>query len=413
MDEPRTQSASERPVAAAGPDDASLSVDAGVVVAHSPQSDPEPLAAFAERLAGDVVDELARSTDARWRFVRDEPDRLSDGTARQPAEFLDVAAERMVDGPYDLVVVVTDVPLLARDQTRVPGLASPVSRVAVISTDRLRSGPRDRPVRALDDPAVRWNGAALLAHLLGHVLGATHGDGEAMQPFRFDSDRRSVPSFDAYAQHYLESVASSIPESETAERGPLARLTFHLRSALANPRQVGRALADSRGLLLPLSLPKLSTAAVTPTLILVFSAETWDVGLNLTNGTAAAFAIAAVLAAATHVMFVQNLFFPRRHSQVTTEHMALVNVTAYLILLLGTVGLFLLVGAIMLVIEFYVFPPNLMTNWPSLTNPEIDLVDLLRTGGFIATIGVLSGALAGGLENRTLVRHLALFRDEP
>ncbi|MFW5905426.1 MAG: hypothetical protein ACOCUO_01100 [archaeon] len=42
-----------------------------------------------------------------------------------------------------------------------------------------------------------------------------------------------------------------------------------------------------------------------------------------------------------------------------------------------------------------------------------DLVDLVRVGAFISTLGVLSGALAGGIENRMAPRHLALFRDRP
>jgi hypothetical protein len=76
-------------------------------------------------------------------------------------------------------------------------------------------------------------------------------------------------------------------------------------------------------------------------------------------------------------------------------------------------GLFALVWAIILVIELVVFPPNLMSNWPSLEDPTVGLVDLVRTGAFISTIGVLSGALAGGLESRTIVSHLTLFLDRP
>jgi len=76
-------------------------------------------------------------------------------------------------------------------------------------------------------------------------------------------------------------------------------------------------------------------------------------------------------------------------------------------------GLFLLVGTIILFIELFVFPPNLMTNWPSLENPIVGVVDIVRTAVFISTLGVLSGALAGGVENRELVSHLALFRDRP
>jgi hypothetical protein len=120
-----------------------------------------------------------------------------------------------------------------------------------------------------------------------------------------------------------------------------------------------------------------------------------------------------MVAASIHLLFVQRLSFPRERTRVITEHMALVNVTVFLILLVAMVGLFVLVGSIILLIELVVFPPNLMTNWPSLEDPTIGLVDLVRVGGFISTLGVRSGALAGGIENRMALRHLALFLDRP
>lgn len=403
-----------------GDPSAGLGVDVGLLVAHSPSGDPPRLREFAGRVAGDIVDRLAAGTDVPWRFHAVEPDALSDGDARRPSEFLDEAARRMVEGPFDLLVVLTDVPLLSRRARPAEGLASPVSRVAVVSTQELRSArtgdQRGAPVRSLDDEAVRWNAATLLLHLLGHVLGARHGDadGGVMEPFEFDPSREDVPRFDGDVRRHLERIGRSVPEEEVTRRGTLRRLSFHALSAARNPRQVGRALVHSRAPLIPLSLPSLTTAAVTPTLILVFSAETWDVGINLDAPTAAMFAVVSVLAAALHLLFVLNLVYPRKRRQVLTEHMALVNVTVFLILVFAIVGLFALVAGLMLVIELFVFPQNLMENWPSLENPPpVGLVDLVRTAGFISTIGVLSGALAGGLENRTVVRHLALFLDRP
>ncbi|WP_232702684.1 hypothetical protein [Halobacterium wangiae] len=392
-----------------------LRVDVGVLVAHAPTSDPGRLQSFATRAAEDAVDELASATDVAWRFYLEETARLADHDPRRPSEFLDRATHRMVEGPYDLVVVVTDVPLVSSKERFVPGLASPLSRVAVVSTAELRSAPRGEPRRPLDDDAVRWNTATLLVHLVGHLLGARHGeaDGGVMEPFRFDPERRAVPSFDADVERHLRSVANEIPATEARPRGPLGRLAFHVRSAARNPGQILQALANSRAPLLPLSLPKLSTAALTPTLVIVFSAESWDVGFHLSDLTAALFAVVSVLAAALYLLFVQNLSFPRKRHRVVTEHTALVNVTVFLVLLLAMVGLFALVWAIILVIEVAVFPTNLMSNWPSLEDPAVGFVDLVRTAAFISTIGVLSGALAGGLENRLVVSHLALFPDRP
>jgi hypothetical protein len=131
------------------------------------------------------------------------------------------------------------------------------------------------------------------------------------------------------------------------------------------------------------------------------------------NATAALFAIASIVTAAGYLLFAQNLSFPRKRHRVVTEHTALVNVTVFLVLVLAMVGLFVLVWAVILVIEIAVFPPNLMSDWPSLEEPTVGVVDLVRTGAFISTIGVLSGALAGGLESRAIVGHLALFARRP
>jgi hypothetical protein len=234
-----------------------------------------------------------------------------------------------------------------------------------------------------------------------------------MEPFQFLSGRQAVPPMDANVESRLHRIAEEIPAAEARPRGSLARLWFHARSAVRNPGQIVQALVNSRAPLLPLSLPKLSTAAVAPTLVIVFSAESWDVGFHMDNLTAGLFAAVSILSAAVYLLFAQNLSFPRKRHDVVTEHTALVNVTVFLVLVLAMFGLFALVWGIMLVIELVVFPPNLMSNWPSLEEPGVGLVDLVRTGAFISTIGVLSGALAGGLENRTVVSHLTLFLDRP
>jgi predicted Zn-dependent protease len=390
-----------------------LRVDVGMLVAHAPGTDPGRLGSFATQAAEDAVEELASATDVTWRFYLEDPIQLSDSDRRKPSEFLDHATHRMVEGPYDLVVVATDVQLVSSREQFVPGLASPISRVTVLSTRDLQRAPRGEARLSLEDEAVRWNAATLLVHLVGHVLGARHTDGGVMEPYRWVPERQSVPPFDAEVEARLRRIAGEIPATEARPRGVLSRGIFHARSVARHPRQIVRTLVNSRAPLLALSLPKLSTAAVAPTLVIVFSAESWDVGFHLDNVTAALFAVVSILVAAVYLLFAQNLSFPRKRHRVVTEHTALVNVTVFLVLVLAMAGLFALVWGVMLVIELVVFPPNLMSNWPSLEDPAVGVVDLVRTAAFISTIGVLSGALAGGLESRTVVGHLALFLDRP
>ena len=391
-----------------------LQINVGVLVAPSPRTDRDQLYEFARQMVEDATAELHAATDIAWQFVAEESVHLPDNGARRPSQFLDEAMERITEGPYDIIVVATDVPLLSQTRRSVPGLASSVSRVAIVSTRTLLTGPRDAPVRSMDDPAVRWNAGALLLHLLGHVLGARHGeaDGGVMEPFEFDRTRRETPRFDADTEAYLHRIAAELPETGSS-RGRFGRLALHIRSAVRNPGQIVDALRNSQPFRFPLSLPKLATTAITPTLVIIFSAESWDVALHLSNATATLFAVVSIVAAAVHLMFVQNLSFPRRQQQAITEHMALMNVIVFATLVAAMVGLFVLVASVMLVIEFAIFPPQLMADWPSLEDPTVSVVDRIRTAAFISTLGMLSGALAGGLEDRAILRHLALFHREP
>jgi hypothetical protein len=321
----------------------------------------------------------------------------------------------MVQGPYDLVLVVTDVGLMSRARQVEAGLPSEISQVAVISTRKLLVAPRGKPVRTLDSPEVRWNAATLALHLLGHLLGLRHHrrPGSVMSPFRFEEDRRSLPSFDAHCRECLRRRVAQLPERELSGGGALRSAAFHLSSALHNPREVLLPLWRSRAPLLPLSLPSLATAAVAPTFILLFTAEIWDVGLHMQDREAWVFGVLSILGATWYLIQVQNLFFPQKEKRTVTEHMAVVNVTVLLTMLLAMIGLFVMVALLMLFLETYIFPPDLIRTWPTLEDPNVTLGDKLRLAGFISTIGVLTGALAGGLESRTVIRHLALFRNEP
>jgi predicted Zn-dependent protease len=233
--------------ASAGADTAGASVvNVGLLVAHSPAESGERLAAFAAAVAAAVAEELATATEAHWRFYAAAAHALADNRPRRPSEFLDEAALRMVEGPYDVVVVVTDVPLLSRRKRRVSGLASPIGQLVVVSTHKLLLTPRDESTRALDSPSVRRNGAALLLHELGHLMGVRHTTAGAMAPFEFDPARSSLPSFEPPVASAISRSARRLPDTAATPRSLPARIAFHLRSAVTNAGQIGRTISQSR-----------------------------------------------------------------------------------------------------------------------------------------------------------------------
>jgi hypothetical protein len=388
-------------------------MDVGLLVMTSPSGEAPRLEELALAMAPPVREAMEVATGLRWNFHPAGSRRLESDDARRPSEFLDEASMSMAEGPYDMVLVITDVVLVARERKVQAGVASPTARIAVISTRRLVATGRGSPPRELESPAVAVNGAALLLHLVGRISGLDRDSrSEVMRRFEFREARRAVPQFNASERAALVAAGERLPERELRGEARLAAFVFHLLMALRHPAQTLKPLWRNKALLLPLSLPGLATAAVAPSFLLVFTAEIWDVGLGMSNGVALAYASLSILGASLFLARVQSLFLPREKRNVLTEHLAVANTTIFLSVFLACVGLFLMVAGLMLVIELWVFPADLMQTWPTLDQPAVAFGDKLRLSAFIATIGVVTGALAGGLENRAMVRHLALFEDE-
>lgn len=388
-------------------------INVGILIAWGNKGNKESMIAFANHLRKDVQQKMSDSTGIPWYLHITEAIELKDEGSRRPSDFMDTASLRMAEGPYDLVLVLIDVGLISQRNHMVPGLSSPVSRMAVISTRKLIATGRNEELLPLDHPRARNNGAALVLHLMGHLLGLkdTRARGKKiMNMSEFNRELSCIPDFSAEEKKFLRKTATKAPDRELHEGNLLETFIFHLLMSLRHPKKLLQPLIENRAIFLPLSLPGLATAAVAPAIILVFTAETWDVGLGMTNGTAAFFAAISIMLASFYLVRVQSLFLPRKEKRILTEHLAVTNSVIYLSIFFACVGLFLLVGGLMMVIELYIFPPDLIQTWPTLDKPEILLEDKIRLAAFISTVGVTTGALAGGLESRTIIQHLALFR---
>ena len=379
-------------------------VEVGVIVAPTPES--RGLDEFIERLTADVAAPLEEASGRAWRFQPGERIKLETDDNRRGADFVGEASLRLAEGSFDLMVVVTDAPLMSAKDRLVSGLASPLTRICILSTRQLRK-PGRGPDLPLDSQQVRWNAATLLLNLIGRVLGAPAAKAGAMAEFRSDPKRERAEPYVPPEQ--IRSLAERFTEEQYQVSGAISTFWAHLRSVFHDPRLLIRALIRNRAPLLPLRLPALAAAAVAPVFLLVFTAEFWDAGLGMSNRTAATYALVSICAATLYLSFSQNLFLPRKDSPVLPRHLAVANVVIFLTILLGIIGLFVMLVAITLAIELWVFPQGLIATWPTLQDPEVDLIDKGRLAMFISTIGVTTGALAGGLERRTVFRQLALF----
>ncbi len=385
----------------------------GVLPVFAPTSEQEKLKELIKEVADQVCDYLEQTLQVPWVSHLEAPHFVKDDDPRFASDYIDVSHHRMVEGPYDVLIIATDIPLLTRVRKRVPGLASPISRLLVITTRPYVLSPRGIETRSLDSPAVKTATYNLLLHLIGHLFKLSPTTKQ--QTVMNSASVRDMDHKRTFSKEYLQVMKRKIdtfPNRKEAKPGRWEALKFYLRSSYEHREDIFDTLKRSHALRIPLSLSRLTTAAMAPTLILLFSAEIWDVAFYLKDTTVWVAAVISVLISAWYLIRSLHLQFPRRENAPLSEHAAVVNVTTFITLTLAMCGLFLLLFLSMLVLEYFIFPEDLMREWPSLDNPTVNIFDQIRLAAFISILGVVTGALAGGLESRTVIREFALFREK-
>ena len=390
----------------------SREMNCGIIACLSNSAQASEIKLLAEQLIRDVRPELETATGIEWQFDYAGETLLNDDSPRMAAEFLPTAGRAMAEGPYDLLLVLTDVGLISRTNKSVAGLASPVTRIAVASLRKLQLTGRGVANLPLQHPDVRWNLANLTLHLTGHLSGLKESadKGSVLARFQLQKDAHAITGYNMQEREYLRKAAPKLPEREMRGGMALSSFIFHLIMGFRHIGKVIPPLFRNKSIFLALALPGLATAAVAPALLLVFTAEIWDVGINMANGKAILFSVLSVLFASIYLIYIQNLFLPKKEDYIITEHLAVANVVIFCSILLACIGLFLILGLVMLLIEIYIFPDGLMLTWLTIERTAVTLADQIRLAAFISAIGTVTGALAGGLDQGSILRHLALFR---
>jgi hypothetical protein len=394
-----------------------LKLNVGILICHSPADKPDALQKFVEKIRGPVDDAIEETTGVRWVFNVGVPIALEDGTARQVTDFLDPAVNMLADNKLDMVIVVTDVPLAGQDRAMVFGSHSKTARIAAMSTRKLLEGKDGEEKRTLESKSVIENGAVLVLHLMGHMIGIVHQyyKGHVMAPFRF-MDPRPPLRFGEKVGAKFKKKARLLPDQKVEVAGALMSFIFHMASMFRHPMHVLAPVLRGRAFRIPLAMPGMTTAALVPTLVLVFTAEIWDVGFHMSSIVAVLFAIATVILGAVYMGLVQNVFFPRKEKETLTEHAAVLNMVVYFSLVEALIGLFVVVGLFVWILEVYVFPPTLMAKWTALEGQDpspVTIVERLRLAVFISTLATMTAVMAAGLDRREVVRHFSLFSDRP
>lgn len=257
---------------------------------------------------------------------------------------------------------------------------------------------------------------ALGLHLFGHLNGLEHTD----EPDHLMFDVKAVADLDRmerFSPEHVERLAGELGDVadvrlEEQEGGARrSRLSFYLRTMRHNWDDIAGAVRHARPWEFPLRFSRLTAAAFSALVVLVITAEAWDLGMSQGRAFVAAFSVVTVGITCTYILRRQQLLV-RRETSRPSELTAVTNVSMVITVLFGMVTTYIMLFSVTLLLSQLFFSPHLVAGWAASLDGRVRPVHYLVFAAFVASLGLLIGALGASFEQQTYFRHVASVDEE-
>ena len=346
--------------------------------------------------------------EPRLRTIAFSGAHLSPGAGKYaPLRFLEMGLAEKLERNLPFLLIVTEVDLSSSSLAYTLALPSQLTNIAVLSTQRLDpefwGDPPD-----LERAARRL--ASLMLHCFGHLNALPHANEPTNVMYALegveDLDGMTLLNADQLAQ-----ISRTLPREARGRSTREDKPGFVLRMLLENTGAIAQAVVRANPFRLLTMMPTMLAAAMSVIVVLLFSAETWDVASAVSVPQIATFSLMC-LASAAFVLYRAFAFdtLLSRDRRITESGIVTMAATI-LCLVLTLLLMFVLFGGLMYIVIITVFPERLMESWPG-TGGATTGVDHLKLSLFLAAMGVLAGSLGGRSDSRDLVRGVLFITEE-
>lgn len=257
---------------------------------------------------------------------------------------------------------------------------------------------------------------ALVLHLFGHLADLEHNDDP--ESYMFDlaavSDLDRMRRFSAAAVEALEEELEDVADVRLEEeRGAwrTGRVGFYLRVILHNRDDIADGVRRARPWQFPLRFSRLTAAAFSALLILMMTAEAWDLGMSQEPVFVVVLSLATLVGASVYLLRRQGLLVRRQVSRLT-ELTVISNVATVISVVLGMITSYAMLFGTTLLLGRALYRPRLVAAWAESIGDAVGWRHYLVLAGFIASLGLLIGALGASFEGQTYFRHVAWVDEE-
>jgi hypothetical protein len=191
----------------------------------------------------------------------------------------------------------------------------------------------------------------------------------------------------------------------------LGDVAFAVRALVLNWADVADTVLQIRPWRFPFQLSKLTTAAFSTLVVLVMTAEAWDLGTRQPVALVAALSAVAIVGTSSYLVRKQGLL-ARRHGHARTEQQVVQAASILLALGLGMSTTWVLLFGTTLLLQSLFFDAEILNGWAASLGGPVEAHHVLAFAGFVAALGLGVGALGGSFEDQTYFRHVAYVDEE-
>jgi hypothetical protein len=333
-----------------------------------------------------------------------------------PVTLLEAAAVERDTRRWDFVLVMTESELVSHEVPFALGMPARSLGAAVLSTAHLEPMVPEGEDSPYPSDCFISRVERLVLHLLGHLNGLGHVEAETsvMAVSRLTDDLDRMEGYGAEELEALRAALRQVADLRLEEQMDGSRLHpswFYLTVAWRHGNDIWHNVRVLQPWRFPVRLNKLTIAGATTLLVLLMTAEAWELGMSQPVPVVALFAAVSLGVSSLFVLVRQGLWGKRR-SRRMTEQVAVTNLSMLATVVLGMLTMYALLFGGALVFGWLFFHPTLERAWAATVEAPLDLERHLVFSAFVATLGLLVGALGATFEEESYFRHVACVDEE-
>jgi hypothetical protein len=326
----------------------------------------------------------------------------------EPAARLHEGVQERDHRSWDFALVITPRDLASYYKSYALAVPSRALAVAVLSLARLAPAGDAVLGEMLERRVI-----ALALHLFGDLNGLWHREeaDAVMRAPQAVTDLDRERSFDPGELEVLRRALVEVADLRLEEASsPPQAWRFYLRASRERAREIASAVLQARPWEFPFRLSRFTAAAFSALLLLLVTAEVWDLGTSQRGVTIAALSCLVVSGATSFILARQKLLMRRAQGRLS-EQAVVMNVSATLIVLLGMLTTYAALFGLTVLVGLTLFGPDLIARWAPAVPGDETLRSVLVMAGLVSSLGLLIGSLGASFEGQNYFRHV-IYADE-